>query len=372
MAASMNDRLYKIRAEMALIDLRVATGSLTPAHAADRLEALRFGWRGDDLEVDILHRLAQFYVQAKNVKSGLATMSQVVHLYPNSALTPDIKAEMSRTFHDIFLGDLGANLSPLDALTLYQEYRDLMPSGHDGDMVMRNLAERLVEVDLLDQASSLLEDLIKNRLQGDERVRTSSRLAAIRLLDHKPQQAIDALDLTNASIAAGTPLSADMQTERVLLRAKALSELSRDDDALALLKDNPAEPAKLLRADITMHAHRWDDAAKALMELVGAPPAAGQQLSKNQADWIVNCAIAYSMAGNSTGLDKLAIDYGAAMAGTPQNDTFRVITSPEKTTQLRDIAAAQGRIADVDMFQTFLNSYRKSDTAPAPKAGAKP
>jgi hypothetical protein len=66
----------------------------------------------------------------------------------------------------------------------------------------------------------------------------------------------------------------------------------------------------------------------------------------------------------------LAVNYGAAMAGTPQNDTFRILTQPEKTVQMSDIADAQARIADVDMFQGFLNGYRKSDKVD-PAAAAK-
>jgi hypothetical protein len=361
------NRLYKVRAELALIDLGVANGSLTPAQAADRLEALRFAWRGDDLEVDILHRLGQFYIQAKNVKAGLNVLAQVTQLYPESPLTPKIHDEMSEIFHNVFLGELGKNLSPLDALTLYQQYRNLMPAGADGIAVTRNLAERLVAVDLLDQSGDLLEELIRNKLQGAEKGHVGARLAAIRLLDHKPQMALAALDLSG-----GETYPADLQNERQLLRAKALSELQRNDDALTLLRDNDQKSAKLLRADITMHAGRWPEAAAALLDLIGDPPKAGEVLTPDQAGWLVNCAIAMSLANDSAGLEKLASRYGAAMANTPQGDTFGVLTQPEKEGQLRDIAAAQSKLTDVNMFQGFLNSYRKSAEPTDPPTPKKP
>ena len=351
-----HDRLYKIRAELALIDLGVSTHSLTPVQAADQLEALRFGWRGDDLEVDILRRLGEFYIQAKNIKAGLNTLAKATQLYPSSPMTPEIHNEMFSTFHDVFLGDLGKNLSPLDSLTLYQQYRDLMPPGPDGIAVTKNLAERLVAIDLLDQAAALLEDLVKNKLQGDDKTRTSARLAAIRLLDHKPDAALTALDYVKDDAVA-----ASLQNERQLLRAKALSDLHRDDEALALLKDNKQVSAKLLRADINMHAQHWADAAKSLLDLAGPAPNAGEQLTHEQAEWLLNAAIALSLAEDQTGLDKLAIDFGAAMSGTPENDTFRILTQPEKTAQTHDLASAQAKIADVDMFQGYLNGYRKSE-----------
>jgi tetratricopeptide (TPR) repeat protein len=364
-ADASRDQLYKVRSELALIDLGVSTGSLTPAQATDRLEALRFAWRGDDLEVDILHRLGQFYIAAKNVKAGLNALAQAVTLYPASPMVPVIRAEMATTLHDIFLGDLGKKTSPLEALMLYQQYRDQLPAGKEGDAVMSNLSERLVAVDLLDQASSILEDLAKNHLQGEAKDRAVLRLAAIRLLDHKPTEALAAFDIMGNDV-----LSPSLQTERALLRARALSELHRSDEANALLKDNPSPDAKKLRADIAMHAQKWGEAAKTLMELVGSPPPAGSALSAEQAEWLVTAAIAYALADDQTNLDRLAIDYSGAIAKSPQNDTFLMLTRPEKTGQLHDLAAAQTQIMQTDMFQGFLNHYRNSgedDTAATKK-----
>jgi hypothetical protein len=365
-AKNSSDRLYKVRADLALIDLGVSEGSLTPAQAADRLEALRFGWRGDDLEVDILRRLGQFYIQAKNIKAGINVMARVATLYPSSSLTPAIRSEMVGAFRDVFLGPAGEKLSALDALTLYRQYRDMLPAGVERDSIMVRLSERLVAVDLLDQASSLLEDLAKNHLQGPDKDRAVLRLSAIRLLDHKPTEAIAALDiLGNAS------LQPQMQNERVLLHARALSELHRDDEASALLKDNTSTDAALLRADIAMRTQNWGDAAKTLMVLVGAP-APDRPLSQDQAEWLINAAIAYALADDQASLDKLAIDYGKNMETQPQNGTFRMLTRPEKTGQLRDLAAAQVQLSQVDVFQGFLNNYRKAAATDAGKEIQKP
>ncbi len=357
-ARNSKDRLYKVRAELSLIDLGVSNGSLTPAQAADRLEALRFGWRGDDLEVDILHRLGQFYIQAKNVKSGINALSQAATLYPSSPLTPGIRTEITATLREAIIGNLAKKLSPLDTLTLYHQYRDLLPSGKEGDDTMLSLSERLVAVDLLDQAASLLEDLAKNRLQGEDKTRAVLRLAAIRLLDHKPNEAITALDLMG-----GAALQGERQNEGILLKARALSELRRDEEAIALLKDNSSEGATLLRADIAMRGQKWGDAAKILMELVGSPPPSGKALSAEQATALINASIAFALANDQTSLDKLAIDYSEGMSSLPQKSTFAMLTQPEKMGQLRDLAAAQVQLSQVDMFRGFLNNYRNSTSA---------
>ena len=362
------DRLYKVRAEMALIDLGVANMSLSPAQAADRLEALRFAWRGDDLEVDILHRLGLFYIKARNIKTGLAALAQALQLYPHSPLVAKMHDEMAQTFHDVFIGDLSKTLTPLDALGIYQQYRDtLMPTGEESTAITKTLAEHLAAIDLVDQACELLFDLAKNKLHGAEKGRVVVRLAALRMVDHKSQAALEALDLSS-----GDFLPAAIQQERLLLRAKALLDLKRYDEALAEIANDNHIPAKMLRAEINMSTKNWQEAAKDLLDLAGPPPTAGANFKEEQADWLLRAAVSMAMSGDQVGLDRLAIDYGAAMAGTSQKDAFRMLVQPEKEGDLRDIASIQRRISDVDMFQGFLNYYRKSDAPEQPLDKSKP
>ncbi|MER2519450.1 MAG: hypothetical protein ABTQ34_02045 [Bdellovibrionales bacterium] len=356
-ATSMRDHLYKIRAELALIDLHIANKTLAPAKAANRLESLRFAWRGDDLEVDILHRLEQYYLQADNIKMALNTLSRVQDLFPDSAYVPQMQGEMAQIFRDIFLGDLGAKISPLEALTYYQQYRNLMPSGEKGIAVMRILAERLVAVDLLEQAGDILDDLARNKLQGEDKIHVATRLAAIRLLDGKPDKAVAALDLVKDSGG-----NAESLGERMLLRAKAQSEMRKYDEAIELLRDQNSQPTKILRAEIAMKGQKWPDAAKYLLQLIGPPPTEKTPLSREQASQLINAAIAMALSGDTNAIDQLAIDYGPAMDKTPQSDTFRVLTQPDKLGQLQDLADVQSRLTDLDMFQGFLNVYRKPET----------
>lgn len=349
------DRLYKTRAELALTDLAVATKSLTPKQAAEKLEGLRFAWRGDELEVDILQRLGEFYLDFKDYRSGLGILSQVLKLYPNSAQAADVRKLMAGTFHLIFVDNQTEGLSPLSALALYQDYHDLMPKGEQAQAVIFNLAENLVAIDLLDQATALLEDQIKLTNDASGKLKLSTRLAAIYLLDRKSDAALAALGHASAEGA-----STEIRTERELLRGRALSENGKYDEALATLNGLEGQNVILLRADIMSRAKRWPESAKLLRDLVGAPPKEGELLSPQQASWLVSCALAYAMAGDTASLDQLAIDYGTAMTGTNQNTVFRILTRPDKTLQPKDIIAAQSKITEVDLFRSFLDGYRKN------------
>ncbi|MDD3183091.1 MAG: hypothetical protein PHD48_09855, partial [Alphaproteobacteria bacterium] len=350
-----NDRLYKIRAELALVDLGVATKSMTAKQAVDRLEGLRFAWRGDDLELDILTRLGWFYVDSKNFRMGFQTLSQALRLFPSAPITATLRANMTRTFRDIFMTDLGKTLSPIDALSLFTDYKMLLPAGEEGNDVRKNLAERLIDIDLLDPASKLLKDVAKNASKIEDRVNVATRLAAVSLLDRKAAEAIHYLDQSQDEAKA---MPSAVQDERQLLRARALSELGKYDEALNAFPAQNTKASMLLRADVAMRAKNWADATKALMELIGSVPKAHKTLDEEQASWLVTVALCQSHAGDVNALDRLAIDYGEAMDKTSRANLFRILTQPEKVSQFKDLRSAQTKLGEVDMFRGVLDSYR--------------
>jgi len=352
-----NDRLYKIRAELALVDLGVATRSLTPKQAVDRLEGLRFAWRGDDLELDILKRLGGFYMDAKNFRMGFQVLTQILRLFPSAPQIPALRDDMSRTFKDLYTTKLGAGMSPIDALSLYTDYKSLIPSGEEGNAVRSNLAERLIEIDLLDQACKLLEEQLKNSTKAEERVKTSTRLAGVRLLDHKAEAALAYLDQSQQEALA---MPQAVQDERQLLRVRALSEMGKYQEAVALLPSSNSKATMLLRADIAMRAKNWGDASKALMELIGAPQN-DKPLDEEKASWLVNAAMSMARAADLPGLDHLAIEFGPAMDKTSKANIFRILTRPEKMTQMKDLQSAQSKLSEVDMFRSILDGYRSAE-----------
>lgn len=355
--ADGKDRLYKIRAELALVDLGVATGSMTLKQATDRLEGLRYSWRGDGLELDVLKRLGVFYIKDKEYREGFKTLFQVLRLFPDAPQSKKLRLSMVKTFQDLFLTDLGKDLSPLQGLSLYTDFEALIPKGEDGNAVRRNLAERLVNIDLLDQAIALLADLLINAHSTKERVETGLRIAGIHLLDHKAEMALAALERTKEEAFAVSKATTE---EWHLLHARTLSEQGKYQEALAALPAGSSQPSLLLRADMALKARNWTDATKALMSLVGSPPAAGKKISEERAGWVVNTALAMARNQDGIGLDKLAIDFGSVMDKTTKASVFRVLTRPDETTQLRNIKAAQSRLSEVDMFRGVLDSYRKA------------
>ncbi|MFX8778105.1 hypothetical protein ABTM50_19550, partial [Acinetobacter baumannii] len=91
---------------------------------------------------------------------------------------------------------------------LFYDFRELTPAGARGDEMIRKLADRLAQVDLLGRAAELLDHQVRNRLKGEERARTAVRLAVIQLLDKRAEAALKTIQDT-----AGPDIPAAIQVE---------------------------------------------------------------------------------------------------------------------------------------------------------------
>ena len=75
-----------------------------------------------------------------------------------------IQADLSQAFRALFFDGRADGLQPIQALGLFYDFKDLTPVGADGDTMVRRLAHRLVDVDLLPQAAELLKYQSEQRL----------------------------------------------------------------------------------------------------------------------------------------------------------------------------------------------------------------
>lgn len=364
-ASNGSDRYYRAKAAFEFLKLQEKTDSMTTEEVSEILERLRYIWRGDDFEIDVTEHLGDFYIKKGQYREGLNTLRSIIPLLENDQdKTEEITQKLTQTFGALFIEDRAdKKLPPLTALALYNEFSELTPSGADGDRAIQNLAERMVDVDLLDRAASLLEHQIKFRLQGDEKHRVATRLAAIRLIDSSPTAAIEALDRLKDEI-----LSDDLKEQGLLLRARALSQLGRPDDAIKILSGLNSEDAHRLNIDTNWRAGRWMDAARAIdpllnyaLEKEDLVSDGGQvmRLTPEASDLVLNKAVAFVLAGEQGEVRELFRTYGLAMQGTRNADLFTLITRAPKPGELADLSTLQSHVSEVDMFNSFLEAYRR-------------
>ena len=192
-AANTADRPAAAEAKLLEVLLRQKRGQLGQAEVLRELETLSAIWRGDAIEVKTLAVLAQIYAEAGRYEESLAATKTATRLQPNSELSRQSQDAASALFAQLFLSPKGDDMKPIDALGMFYEYRELTPIGRRGDEMIRRLADRLVAVDLLDQAAELLQYQVDKRLEGAARAQVAARLAMVYLTNRKPDRAIAAL-----------------------------------------------------------------------------------------------------------------------------------------------------------------------------------
>ena len=125
-------------------------------------------------------------------------------------------------------GRQGETLPPIEALGLFYDFREATPIGRRGDEMIRRLADRLVSVDLLDQAAELLQHQGRSSPAGRRRAQVATRLAVVHRMNKKPDRALATLQ----GDARPADLSNDPRDQRLSLEARAMSNLGRHDLAL--------------------------------------------------------------------------------------------------------------------------------------------
>jgi hypothetical protein len=271
---------------------------------------------------------------------------------PDSELTRQIQDEAAVTFDSLFLAGKGDAMPAIDALALFYDFRELTPIGTRGDEMIRRLADRLVSVDLLDQAADLLQYQIDHRLQGAARAQVAPRLAVIYLMNRKADRALATLRATRTA-----DLSNELRNQRLLLEARALSDLGRHDLALEVIANLDGREVTRLRSDILWAARRWDDSAEQIELMYGDRFKDFQPLGDIERQDLLRAAVGYALAEDKLGLGRFREKYAAKMAATPDARDFEIVSVPLGASGT-EFAAIAHAAASADTLEGFLRDMK--------------
>lgn len=352
------------RAEAALrtVALRLRLDAMARSDAIAALERLQLLWRGDETELGALRLLASLYVQEERYRDAFAVMKTAAQAFPGHPIAHDIQDDMTLVFKDLFLNGKSEAMRPVDALALYYEFRTMTPVGRLGDDMIRRLADRLIAVDLLDQAAELLQHQVEKRLSGAARAQVAMRLAMVQLMNRKPELALRAIRQTRQ---AGLPPS--LLHGRSLLEARALGELGRVETALEILNTMEGPEVERVKADALWRAQRWRPAGEQLERMLATRWQAPEALDEGERFDVLRAAIAYALAGDTFALGRLRRKFHDKILQTPDAEAFTMVTQPLKTDepQLRKLAKT---VAAIDTLNAFMSDFRArydSDAAAA-------
>ncbi len=361
-AALSSDRRAAAQGRLREIEMRAKLGDMPRGQVIKELETLTTVWRGDETEMEGLRLLARLYGKDGRYREAFHVMRSAMTAHPNSDLTRKIQDEAAETFNSLFLSNKGDSLPPIEALGLFYDYRELTPIGRRGDEMIRRLADRLVAVDLLDQAAELLQHQVDHRLNGAARAQVATRLAVIYLKNHKPDRALASLQSTRMA-----ELANELREQRLLLEARALSDIGRHDVALEVIANINGPEAIRLRGDIQWAGQRWRQAGEQIELLYGERWKDFAPLNESERFDILRAAVGYALADDSIGLERFRDKYAPKMAEGPDRRAFDVVSAPIGTSNaaFNDVAK---RVVSMDTLEAFLRDLRKryagADTIP--------
>ncbi len=363
--ALIEDGPASAEARLRLIEMRYARGDLDRAKAIEALEVLSYAWRGNVTELETLRLLGRLYVLEARYREAFRQLDAALLSRPGSEVTRAFQVEMAAVFEDLFLSDKGASVEPIDALAIYYDFSKLTPIGRRGDELIRRLADRLVAVDLLDQAAELLDHQVEFRLAGAAKAQVATKLAMIHLMNRKPTEAIRVL-----ASSRSRELPQELREQRLLLEARAIAETGRHDAALEMIVNLPGVEAARMRADVLWSAKRWREAGEAVEKLLGDRWKGEAPLDEVERGDVLRAGIAFALGNETIGLARLRERYAAKMDG-PERKAFDVVASGERRNP-KSVGEVAKTLSAVDSLDLFIKLYRArfpdkplpADTAP--------
>lgn len=346
------DRQAAAEAKLRDIMLRQKRNEVKQDEMLRELETLSMVWRGDSIEVKALQLMANIYKENGRYNEALAAVRTATRLQPNSEAARQAQDMAAALFTDLFLTAKGDDLPPVEALAMFYEFRELTPIGRRGDEMIRKLADRLVAIDLLDQAAELLQYQIDKRLEGAARAQVAARLAMVYLTNRKPDRAISALRATRIA-----DLSGELRQQRLLLEARAQSDVGRHDLALDIISNIGGREAIRLRSDIYWASRHWRESAEQIELYYGERWRDFKPLNSNEKGDIIRAVVGYALAEDSIGLSRFREKYAPLMSGTADNLAFETASKPASGNSA-EFAEIAKMAASVDTLDGFLREMK--------------
>ena len=339
--------------------LRMEEGALTPIQAADRIGALRYRWRGDGTELEVIRTLGGIYLSQGRYREALETLRSAGRSMPDLPEAVQLQADLNQAFRSLFMDGVADGLQPVQALALFLDFKDLTPLGADGDMMVRRLVGRLVNVDLLEQAAELLKYQVENRLDGAPKAQVATDLALIYLMDRKPEQALQAINNSRTTL-----LPPAMQMERRRVEARALIALNRPQDVVELLERDNTPEGQDLRTEVIWRQKNWPAAAAAFERSLGDRWKRPGPLTPEEEGRLLRASIAFSLSGDDAALARLRTRYSAFVDQARNPEALKVGLTGMDSAEVG--AADFSKVtADNEAFAGWVEKMRARFTRPS-------
>lgn len=332
-AEESGDSGIQAGAKLAKIETSLATHRIPPADAFKQLDALRYVWRGGPVEEKALRIQFRIAMDAHDLRGSLRTGATLLRYFKMGSEGGPMLAELQAWLSATLLPESGVSLP--EAAGLYWDYKELAPSGAEGDALALRLAGRLQAASLYARAAELLQYQLTQRREDVAQGPLSVKVAALHILAGRPDRALAVLHDTEQ------PAYTDqMRWDRKRVEAVALHQLGRDGAAMAALDQVP--DAAAVRAEIHWRSKDWGAFVTESEAALPSPKGLGEP---GQAA-VLRQAVALAMLGREDKLEALRARYGAIFKTLPSARAFDLLTRKVETIDPAALGEAMGAIPE--------------------------
>jgi len=178
-------------------------------------------------------------------------------------------------------------------------------------------------------------------------------------MDRKPDEALRVLNKTRQA-----KLPRELERQRNMVEARALTESGRPDLALEIVRNMRGEDVERLRADTLWAARSWREAGEQLEGIVGGRWSDPIPLADQERADILKAAIAYSLADDGFSLSRLEAKFLEKMSNSPEAAAFEVVTRPAEERGVEFVSVVDSLEA-VDSLDIFLQEYQRKYLRPS-------
>lgn len=337
--------------------LKYKDGIIDIDEAIDQLNSNVVMWRGDNIEQVNTLNLGKLYMDKGEYRNGLSLLKTAASKLKSNdtGMGRDTAKYMADVFETLYLGNKANEMLPFKALSLFYDFKELTPIGRKGDEMIRNLADRLIDVDLLDQAIELLDHQVYKRLNGIAKADVASKLAMVQLLNYQPEAAIQTIA---KSRVANMPMH--IARKRDLLEARALVEIGRIQSAITRLEGYEGKDISIIKSEAYWRGNYWQKAGEEFETMVLNRWQDDKPLLDNERHLLLRSAIAYKMANDNLSLGRLRKQYMRKMENTSHAGSFNLVVD-EAETNAGEFRKLAREIAEIDMLKEFISDYRENE-----------
>lgn len=352
LTSDYSNPFIQTHAEFSKIIWDMNHGNLDKEHAIEKLERLRLSWHGDGMELKILELLGNLYSDKKDYVNAMRVWDNGVSSFPSTPIAIEMARKMRSTFTVMFSEEATVNTPPMDALVLYYQYKSYAPSTGANSEITDRLADKLVGIDLLQQAANLLDHEMRSNVSKERRSRVGAKIASIYLMAHDPQKALSVLQ---DSVYGEVPNS--LKALRNRLTSQALFEMGELDRAKQIIARDEGVDAERIRLGIYWQQKDWPNVITTSEGILKIRKDVSAQLSIEESDTVLRLALAYVFQNDPLQLQYLHDYFGPLMTKNPNKPVFDFITASDLTPTPTNFDSVIKRLTDTSAFISNYSAH---------------